>query len=63
MSARADALIAQMSPEEKAGQLSQFFYFQMAPAMNKPIDAMIAAGGAGSLLFVTDPPSSISCST
>jgi hypothetical protein len=25
LSARADALIAQMTPDEKAGQLSQFF--------------------------------------
>ena len=53
--ARADALIAQMTPEEKAGQLSQFFYFQIFPPMNVKTDAAVAAGGAGSLLFVTDP--------
>jgi beta-glucosidase len=55
VSIRSDSLIAQMTPEEKAGQLSQFFYFQMMPSMNRQIDATIAAGGAGSLLFVTDP--------
>src|ERR1700741_736966 len=53
--ARADALIAQMTPEEKAGQLSQFFYFQIMPPMNTRADAAVAAGGAVSLLFVTDP--------
>ena len=53
--ARADALIAQMTPEEKAGQLSQYFYFQLFPRMNKLADVAIEAGGAGSLLFVTDP--------
>ena len=53
--ARADALIAQMTPEEKAGQLSQFFYFQIFPPMNAKADVAVAAGGAGSLLFVTDP--------
>ena len=52
--ARADALIAQMTPEEKAGQLSQYFYFQIFPPMNTRIDAAVEAGGAGSLLFVTD---------
>jgi beta-glucosidase len=53
--ARADALIARMTPEEKAGQLSQFFYFQGVAPMNAKVDAAVAAGGAGSLLFVTDP--------
>lgn len=52
---RADALIAQMTPEEKAGQLSQFFYLQIFPPMNVRTDVAVAAGGAGSLLFVTDP--------
>ncbi|MCK2022674.1 glycoside hydrolase family 3 C-terminal domain-containing protein [Microbacterium sp. kSW2-24] len=71
---RVEDLLARMSPEEKAGQLTQFFYFgglgevpneldleslppeQQAfirqPAM---VEAAIAAGGAGSVLFVTDP--------
>lgn len=31
--ARADALIAQMTPEEKAAQLSLYFYFQTMPSM------------------------------
>jgi beta-glucosidase len=53
--ARADALVAQMTPEEKVGQLSQFLYFQIFPSMNAGIDAVVAAGGAGSLLFVSDP--------
>src|SRR5271165_6225585 len=55
--ARADALIAQMTPQEKAGQLSQFFYFTIFPPMNAGTDAAIEAGGAGALLFVTDPTS------
>jgi hypothetical protein len=34
--AQADALIAKMTPEEKAGQLSQYFYLEQFPAMGKP---------------------------
>ncbi len=49
--ARAEKLLGQMTPEEKIGQLSQFFYF--APSAS--IDADVAAGKVGSLLFVTDP--------
>ena len=52
--ARADALIAQMTPEEKAGQLSQYFYLAQFPAMVKPTAELIAKGGVGSLLFVSD---------
>lgn len=52
--ARADALIAQMTPEEKAGQLSQYFYFSNLPSMAKTINDRISAGGVGSLLFATD---------
>src|SRR6202007_425825 len=38
------------------GQLSQYFYFGQAPAtMTDPIDAAIAKGQAGALLFITDP--------
>lgn len=48
---RADALIAAMTLEEKAGQVSQQFMFgafeQFAP--------QVKAGNVGSLLFVTDP--------
>jgi len=52
---RADALIAQMTPAEKAGQLSQYFYFQIFPPMNKPVEAALESGGVGSILFITDP--------
>ncbi|HEX7853537.1 MAG TPA: beta-glucosidase BglX [Sphingobium sp.] len=53
---RAKTLLAKMTPEEKAGQLSQYFYFGQAPAtMTDPIDAAIAKGQAGALLFITDP--------
>jgi beta-glucosidase len=53
--ARADALIAQMTPAEKAGQLSQYFYLQMFPPLVKVVDAALGKGEVGSLLFVTDP--------
>ncbi|CAN7248573.1 glycoside hydrolase family 3 C-terminal domain-containing protein [Phenylobacterium sp. LjRoot219] len=53
--ARADALIAQMTPEEKAGQLSQFFYLQPMPPANKPALEALGKGQAGAMLFVTDP--------
>lgn len=68
VSARVEALLADMTAAEKAGQLTQYFYFKVAsspdmeerlqtdfsrqPAM---VEAALAAGGAGSLLFVTDP--------
>jgi beta-glucosidase len=52
---RAAALVAQMTPEEKAGQLSQYFYFQMMPApMKKPALDALETTGVGSFLFVTD---------
>ena len=53
--ARADALIAKMTPEEKAGQITQYFDFTSAPDEAKRVTAEMAAGRAGSLLFVTDP--------
>jgi beta-glucosidase len=65
---RVDALLAQMTPAEKAGQLTQFFYFNIptnpdpdaAPLFDlsgqpQMVEAMLGQGGAGSLLFVTDP--------
>ena len=65
---RVDELIAQMTPAEKAGQLTQYFYFgvpagaQAAPAPDseagqqpKLVEAALRDGGAGALLFVTDP--------
>ena len=50
--ARANALIAQMTPEEKAGQLTLMFSI---PQMANATEARIASGGVGGLLFVTDP--------
>ncbi|MBW8783635.1 MAG: beta-glucosidase BglX [Novosphingobium sp.] len=48
--ARADALIAQMTPEEKAAQLTTVFAL---PPMKSIVDRRAASGG-GSFLFVTD---------
>ena len=53
--ARVDALLAQMTVEEKAGQLTQYFDFERAPEEAKRVTAEMAAGRAGSLLFVADP--------
>jgi beta-glucosidase len=61
-----DGLITQMTPAEKAGQLTQYFYFRLpgnaSPALGFDADAQpnmvesaLRAGGAGSLLFVTSP--------
>lgn len=52
ISKRVEALLGQMSPEEKAGQLVQFFEFEPE---NSDIDVEIAAGRVGSILFVRDP--------
>ncbi len=64
---RIDALIADMTVEEKAGQLTQYFYFGFmrdAPPEggddlhipNQPmmVEQALGQGGAGSLLFVAD---------
>ncbi|MGC1482777.1 MAG: beta-glucosidase BglX [Candidatus Acidiferrum sp.] len=48
---RADALLKQMTLDEKIGQLSQLFDFRKDQA----IDDAVAKGQLGSLLFVTDP--------
>ncbi|TDW67604.1 beta-glucosidase [Novosphingobium sp. PhB55] len=53
--ARADALIAQMTPEEKAGQITQYFDFTDSPEEAKRVTDEMAASRAGSLLFVHDP--------
>jgi beta-glucosidase len=63
-----DVLLSKMSVEEKAGQLTQYFYFGFlrdAPAgeangplvSNQPqlVEAALARGEVGSLLFVTEP--------
>jgi beta-glucosidase len=51
---RVDALLSQMTVEEKVGQLNQLFYFTrfMQPEMVEP---GIREGKIGSLLFLTDP--------
>lgn len=48
---RVDALLKEMTLDEKIGQLSQLFEFEP----KKPIDEAIAKGQIGSVLFVTDP--------
>lgn len=50
----ANALLAQMTLEEKIGQMNQLFFFS---TFQKPemIEAGIRKGEIGSLLFVTDP--------
>jgi beta-glucosidase len=66
--ARIDELMAQMTPQEKAGQLTQFFYFRLPetaevePALGLDVDeqptiveSALREGEAGSHLFVTDP--------
>ncbi len=61
-----DELISQMTPAEKAGQLTQYFYFRLpldaepvlefnADEQPKAVETALKQGGAGSLLFVTDP--------
>ena len=61
-----DELISRMTPAEKAGQLTQYFYFRLpagaAPALDfrsdeqpRMVESALGEGGAGSLLFVTDP--------
>ena len=64
---RVDELLAQMTPAEKAGQLTQYFYFRLpedapAPVLDldpdeqpRMVESKLADGGAGSLLFLTDP--------
>ncbi|HET9872298.1 MAG TPA: beta-glucosidase BglX [Propionibacteriaceae bacterium] len=65
---RIEELIAQMTPAEKAGQLTQYFYFRLPagieadPALGfeadtqpNMVESALREGAAGSLLFVTDP--------
>lgn len=49
---RVDALLLQMTPEEKAGQLCQFFAFE---PNDTAISEAVAAGQVGSILVVRDP--------
>jgi beta-glucosidase len=66
--ARVTELLSQMTPAEKAGQLTQYFYFRLPagaavePALQMDQDAQprmvedaLGRGEVGSLLFVTDP--------
>jgi len=64
--AQVDELLAQMTPAEKAGQLTQYFYFRLpegaeqvldfdADAQPKMVESKLQEGVAGSLLFLTDP--------
>ncbi|HZA74206.1 MAG TPA: beta-glucosidase BglX [Propionibacteriaceae bacterium] len=62
LQARVDELLANLTLEEKAGQLSQYFYFgapeaAVGPSPQKPreVEDALARGGCGSLLFQTDP--------
>ncbi len=62
-----DELLAKMTPAEKAGQLTQYFYFRLpedapGPVLDfdpdeqpRMVESTLAQGGAGSLLFLTDP--------
>ena len=67
---RVDALIARMTVAEKAGQLTQYFYFgslpsggnqdadmpvSVIPGQAAAVEAALARGEVGSLLLVTDP--------
>ena len=65
--AQVEELLAQMTPEEKAGQLTQYFYFRLPADAPPPqqgfdpdeqqqmVETRLADGAVGSLLFVTDP--------
>lgn len=65
--ARVDELMSQLTPAEKAGQLTQYFYFKLpdsdaAPALGldtetqpQKVHAALDRGEVGSLLFMTDP--------
>ena len=65
---RVEALLADMTVAEKAGQLTQYFYFDLPPSeeieatlhtdfSRQPamVEAALAEGKVGSLLFVTNP--------
>jgi beta-glucosidase len=64
---KVDELLAGMTAAEKAGQLTQYFYFRLPGDVENPalgldadtqplmVEAALGRGEAGSLLFVTDP--------
>ena len=65
--AQVDKLLAQMTPAEKAGQLTQYFPFRLPEGAPGPVlafdpdeqprmvESKLSQGVVGSLLFVTDP--------
>jgi beta-glucosidase len=61
--ARVDDLVAELTPAEKAGQMTQYFYMGFmrdqakdgAPSQPELVEAAMARGGVGSLLFLMDP--------
>ena len=62
LEARVEELLAGMTLAEKAGQLSQYFYFGApeatvgaSPQKPREVEDALARGGCGSLLFQTDP--------
>ena len=69
ITSRVDELVAELTPAEKAGQLTQYFYFGSLPETDAEtiadtppssdqasiVEAALGRGEAGSLLFVTDP--------
>ncbi len=68
MQKRVDELMSQLTPAEKAGQLTQYFYFRLPagaevdPALHmdptaqpRMVEEALQRGEVGSLLFVTDP--------
>lgn len=61
-SRRVEELLAAMTTAEKVGQLIQYFYFDGLPGQEQAkqrqaVEAALDRGGAGALLFVTDPAS------
>ena len=54
VSRRANDLLAQMTPAEKAGQLVDSFVFQDQASVKKAED-QVASGALGAALFLTDP--------
>ncbi|MFE6734429.1 glycoside hydrolase family 3 N-terminal domain-containing protein [Microbacterium sp. NPDC057650] len=64
-SERVERLLAELTLEEKLGQLTQYFYFGAidggaetpdgAPSQADLVEGALATGGAGALLFVNDP--------
>ncbi len=63
--AAVEELLAAMTPAEKAGQLTQYFYFGLqrdddpaedgSPSQPAVVEAALRRGEVGSLLFVSDP--------